>query len=109
LQKIFFVRKKVYIFAEIFLKHKLINSSKMKKYLKFSIAAVFFVALFLNVSISANKKARGTNLTMFTIEAIAGCESNDSSPWMNWGRCSAAGNHCFHSASEKNCDPSMSY
>jgi len=46
----------------------------MKKLLKILVAAIFLVALFLNVSINANKAAEDTSLFRISSNANAGCE-----------------------------------
>ena len=47
----------------------------MKKFILCFGVAVFMIALFVNVSISANKKAVGTTLLGFSSEASANCEA----------------------------------
>ena len=46
----------------------------MQKFIKFFGAAVFMAALFVNLSLNANKKATNTDLIGFTSVANAACE-----------------------------------
>ena len=69
----------------------------MKKFFKILFAAVFMTALFVNVSISANKSAGDASLFSLISEADARCEAR----WYD-GRVSATGANCFTGGTE--CD-----
>ena len=80
----------------------------MKKIILFFGAAVFMTVLFVNVSISANKKAANSGLLGFTSEANAECEQNELTWVWDQGRCNFM-SQCWISAFEYECTPEFFY
>ena len=77
----------------------------MKKIIKFFGVAVFMAALFVNVSISANKTAKNTRLIELISNANAICENGD---WRFSGRCEAIYETCHNDyANDNGCDPTI--